>query len=119
MLNYDICTLFEGLCELEKDESLSFKAKTSFQLAKNKAALEPYYKLVKKCERDIWLQFGEQDEEGRITINNSKVGEANKALEDLMNVETEVNLAKIDISEFDGMNIPMNVFSKLINIIKE
>lgn len=119
MKNKDILKLYEGLCELEQLQGLHLKARTSYQLAKDKLIIEPFYNLIKKCELDIWKQFGTILDDGNVSVEKDKVGELNKAYDDLMEIETDVNIDKIELNEFDGQGISMELFGKLIRVIKE
>ena len=115
MKNKDIIKLYEGLSEISQ---VKFKPKTTFILTKDWMQLEPLYKLVIDCQRQIWEQFGNKLDDGSITIPNERVNEANKAMEELMEVDNEIILDKVQIEDLGDEIISMELLQKLINIIK-
>ena len=115
MKNKDIFKLYEGLCGLEQ---MKFKPKTTFILTKNKLQLEPLYKIIIECQRQIWEQFGEKRKDDTFFIPNEKINDATKAMEDLMNLQNEVTLDKIEINDFGDEIISIELLEKLMDIIK-
>lgn len=115
MKNKDIFKLYEGLCKLEQ---MKFKPKTTFILTKDKLQLEPLYKIIIECQRQIWERYGDKSDDGSITIPNERIEEANKAMEDLMELDNEISLDKIGIEDFGEETISMELLEKLMNIIK-
>lgn len=115
MKNKDIMKLYQGLCEISE---LKFKPRTSFILAKNKVALEPLYSIIVKCQRDIFEEYGEIKEDGSVLIPNDKIKEANKALEELMELDNTVQIIKISIEDFGNEVVSIDLLEKLMDIIE-
>lgn len=115
MKNKDIFKLYEGLSSLSQ---IKFKPKTTFILTKDWMQLKPLYKIIINCQRQIWKQYGNQLSDGSITIPNEKIDEANKAMDDLMNLDNEIILDKISIEDFGDEIISMDLLEKLMDIIK-
>lgn len=119
MKNKDICNLYEGIVELSKNKDIHFSAKTNYILAKNKVQLEQFYNIIKSCEEGIWRQFGIEREDGSLTIPNDKLREADDEFIKLMDFETDVTVDKINIDEFNDQPVGIELFEKLIMMIKE
>lgn len=118
MKNKTICNIYEGLIQLSQDKDLKFSPKVAFYLAKNKAILEPLYKTIKQCEKDIWNQFG-TIQDGNIIVDNEKVSNLTNALEELKNIDTEVILDVILLDELGENNISFEIMDKIWEIVKE
>lgn len=116
MKNKEIVQLYEGIYEL-KDQD--FGVKVGFIFAKNLITLEPYYKAIKTTQRQLWEKYGSLNEEGNLVVSKENISALEKENNELMEMETIVNITKIPINSLEEYKISLDQMLKIYYIIEE
>ena len=116
MKNKEIIQLYEGIYELKE---IDFGVRIGFVFAKNLIALEPYYKAIKDQQRKLWIKYGVPNEEGNLVIPKDKISILEKENDELMEIETIVNITKISIDQLEEYKISLDQLLKIYNMLKE
>ena len=119
MKNWEIKQLYNGLTELTKDTDLKLNVRTSFILAKNLLTLKPINNLILEEEEKIWRKLGKPNNNGGITIPVDLVDEWKKETDELNNIENEIELQQVRLSDLEGEKINLATMMKIMKIIKE
>lgn len=117
MDNRTICKVYEGLYWLSQEKNLKLKPKIAFILAKDKMLLEPYYKTIKDCEKQLWEQYGKYDDNGNLVANKDEVEIINSSYEELMSQDNDIKLGKVSIDDFGEEAINFSLLEKIVDII--
>lgn len=85
--------------------------KISYAIHKNAAAIEPILKAYDETRKSLIEQYAEKGEDGKPIIEDNKVtiGEPeafNADMAELLDEETEVEIHKVSIAEFDKLDDP-------------
>lgn len=118
MLNKDIYTLYHALQVLVKSED-KLPAKVSFIIARNLKTLEGIVDDIDAARYQIVQSYGTPIPQGGYKIPKEKCEEANKELETVANIEIDVPLVKIKISDIENLNISIAMAEALMPMIEE
>lgn len=116
MKNRDIIQLYEGICDLK---DLDFNVSVGYIFAKNLVILEPFYKAIKQQQRKLWEKYGQYNEEGNLFVPNDRIDELTKENEELMEIETIVNISKLRVKDLENYNIGLEKLVKIYDMINE
>lgn len=116
MKNKEIIQLYEGIYELREQD---FGVKVGFIFAKNLITLEPYYKAIKASQRKLWEKYGSPNEEGHLVVSKDKISDLEKENDELMEIETIVNITKISIEQLEECKINLDQMLKIYYMIEE
>lgn len=99
LTNAEIYTYAMRLAETFTDDSQRLPVKVNFYLQKNKSLLTSLAQDIETSRMEIVRNYGTPNEEneGQYIIPADKVTEAQKELSDLLALEQEVNIYKINI----------------------
>lgn len=118
MTNTDIYTVYESLAKLSHDKELKMPAKVGYTILKNRNLLEPYYKALMESRYSIIEKYAEKNDEGQLEVPSEKLGEANKELADLLEMEEEIQLTKLNVESLpDG--IDLEILDNLMPILED
>lgn len=96
LTNNEIYSYALALNEAFADNTQRLPMKVNFYLQKNKKTLMELGQDIEESRLDIIRSYGELTEDGtQYSIPRNKVEEAQKELEDLLNLEQEVNIYMI------------------------
>ena len=118
MTNSEIFVLYDSLNELSQKNDVKLPAKIGYICLKNKNLLEPYYKTISESRMQIIQEYAEVDEDGSMRVPEDKIPEANDKLQEILDIEEEVDLQKININDI-GESLPMDILTGLMPIIIE
>lgn len=116
--NDQILTLIKGISELEELD-LPLNIKLSYNLAKNRQTLNQYFTLIGQKQLEIYAKYGEKVGRTEYKIPEENIDMAQKALNELGEIQNEINLTKININDFEDNKVPFYVLEKLLPIIEE
>lgn len=102
LTNNEIYNYAIALGKAFEDETQKLPIKVSFYLQKNKKTLIDLAQDIESTRMKIAQENGTFDEStGQYSINQDKIEEVSKELNDLFNLEQEVNIYKINIDSLD------------------
>tara|TARA_R100000388_G_C7219280_1_gene147958 strand:+ start:278 stop:640 length:363 start_codon:yes stop_codon:yes gene_type:complete len=102
-----------GLIALSESKMLDLK--NSFAVAKNIRALEPVIESFNEVKSDFESKIKDMaDDEGNVAV--AEVEEINKALEEVLDELHVVDLAKLDMSKMDKIDVPARVIAQVLDI---
>lgn len=116
MTNKQVIDLYNGLCKLE-EKKIQLPIIVGYGLAKDKTLLEEEVKLIYNFQHKILLKYGNYNNEKDIIVPKEKVDEANKELEDLLNMENGIELVQIPITAFKDLQFTLEEMKALQYII--
>ena len=118
MINREILKIGKGLEDLQ-ELNLKFNVRTSYKLARNKQILTPVLDLIRQKQMEIYATLGEKNDDGTITVPREKVQELQDKIDELMSLDTPIEVIKIKIEDFDDISIPFDVMERILGIIEE
>lgn len=116
MTNKQVIDLYNGLCKLE-EKKIQLPIIVGYGLAKDKTLLEEEVKLIYNFQHKILLKYGNYNNEKDIIVPKEKVDEANKELEELLNMENGIELVQIPITAFKDLQFTLEEMKALQYII--
>ena len=116
MTNKQVIDLYNGLCKLE-EKKVQLPIIVGYGLAKDKTLLEEEVKLIYNFQHKILLKYGNYNNEKDIIVPKEKVDEANKELEELLNMENGIELVQIPITAFKDLQFTLEEMKALQYII--
>jgi hypothetical protein len=118
MKNIDIYTIAKALNETFADNTQYLPVKINFFIQKNKVTLLKLAQEIEDARIKILTAYGESREDGSIFIPEEKIDAVNKELEDLLSIDQEVNIAKIDIEAFpEDINLTTGQMESILFMI--
>ena len=118
MTNTDIYTVYESLVKLSQNKELKMPAKVGYVILKNRNLLEPYYKALIESRYSIIEKYAEKNEDDSLEVPSDKIEDANKELVELLALEEEINLSKINVNTLpDG--IDLEILDNLMPILED
>lgn len=119
MKNYDLYKLYEVLFTLSHKENIILPIKVGYVCLKNKNLLEPYYNAINDSRLRIIQKYAEQDENGDLRVPKNKIEEANKELQEVLDMEeTDIKIQKININDIQE-SLPMDIITGLMPMLIE
>ena len=115
MKNKEIYSLYITLNNLP---SIKLPAKTSFSIVRNLKTLEPIVKDIEQTRLSILQEYGEE-KEGVFHFPEDKIEEVTKELESLAEVDVDVSLVKISVSDLEQLNLSVEEATNLFLMIEE
>lgn len=119
MKNSEIFVLYDSLNELSQKNDVKLPAKIGYICLKNKNLLEPYYKTISESRDKIVQEYIEKDEEGNMRVPEDKIEEANNKLQEILDIEEDIDLQKINIKDIEDESLPMDILNGLMPILIE
>lgn len=116
MRNGEILTLYETLTRLSDNKTLKFPVPAGYALAKNKEKLRQEAQLIYEMRRKIVMEHGKLDG-SNIVVPKEYIDDVNKKINELMEIETDINLITIPIDVFDGIELNIEDMEGLMYMI--
>ena len=123
LTNNDIYNIYQ---QLGVFANLDVKVSTGFKINKISKILLEEVKEIDVAKMKIVEAYCEKDEDGKPRIENGNykilpefIDQATTELNDLFDVQLDVNIPKIKLSEIEDLKISMTTLSTLMPIIEE
>ena len=113
MKNGEVITLFESLENLAQNNDFKFSPKVAYVIAKNHEKARSEANTIYKLRQDIIGTYGHMEVNGDVTIEKSKIAAANRDIEDLMELESEIQINKIDIEDLGDNEFNLEIMKGL------
>lgn len=117
MKNGDILALYETLKRISEDKEIKLNVVAGYILAKNKEKLRQEAALIYKMRQDIIMEHGEL-KGSTIIVPKEYIDEVNQEINDLMEIDTEIELTKVPIEALEDCRLTMEEIESLISIIQ-
>lgn len=118
MRNGEVITLFEGLEALAQNKGFKFKPKVAYTIAKNHEKARSEASTIYKLRQDIIQSYGYIEDNGDVTIEKGKLAAANRDIEDLMELESEIQIRMIEVEDLGDNEIGLEEMKGLKYMIK-
>lgn len=120
MKNRDITLLYNSINTLIGDESSkNLNINTKFKIAKNQRKISDIYEIIEEQRSGIIKKYGIPQEDGSYKIMNDQLPAATKELSELLDIETQCNLDKVELSELENANLNIELIMGLMCMIKD
>lgn len=120
MTNAEIYGLSKALNLAFNNEGKYLPARVNFYIQKNKNLLSQLNESIETTREHIITHYGTPNEEGTsYNIAPENINEVNKELQDLLNVEQEVSVSMIRLSDLDGLDFTPKQMQALLFMIEE
>lgn len=117
MKNSDIITLYETLNRITEDKDLKFNVTIGYAMAKNKEALREAVVIIYDKRREIIMEHGEA-KDGEITVPKEYVEELNDKINELLNIDTPVDLIMLPVNTFDKYELNLEDMEGIMHMIQ-
>lgn len=118
MSNDEILKVYKGISDLI-EAKIPLNIKTSFTLAKNKKILQPFIETIEHERINIYKKYGNETEDGAIKVEKIDIPKVEKDLDELLNINTKVEITKLTLNDFGDNNINIDILEELMPIIIE
>lgn len=119
LTNEEIYLINQKLNKSFEQSNQYLPARINFYIQKNKKIIADLASVIEEARNTIILEFGSPDEEGRVTISQDKVPEANKEIYDLFSIKQEVNIDLISLESIENYSFTMDQMEALMFMIEE
>lgn len=119
LTNEEIYLINQKLNSSFEQSNQYLPARINFYIQKNKKIIADLASVIEEARNAIILEFGSPDEDGRVTISQDKVPEANKEIYDLFSIKQEVNIDLISLESIENYSFTMDQMEALMFMIEE
>ena len=119
LTNEEIYLINQKLNKSFEQSNQYLPARINFYIQKNKKIIANLASVIEEARNTIILEFGSPDEDGRVTISQDKVPEANKEIYDLFSIKQEVNIDLISLESIENYSFTMDQMEALMFMIEE
>ena len=119
LTNEEIYLINQKLNSSFEQSNQYLPARINFYIQKNKKIIADLASVIEEARNAIILEFGSPDEEGRVTISQDKIPEANKEIYDLFSIKQEVNIDLISLESIENYSFTMDQMEALMFMIEE
>lgn len=119
MTNAEIYGISEALNSAFNTEERYLPARVNFFIQKNRSVLARQVEIIEETRNSIIIHYGQSQSDGSYFVGEAKIAEANKELADLLNVNQEVNISMIKLSDLDGLDFTPSQMQALLFMIEE
>lgn len=120
MTNAEIYGLCKALNLAFNNEERYMPAKVNFYIQKNKNTLAQINDSIELTRQDIIAHYGTLDSENqKYVFNQEVIDQVNKELQDLLNVEIEVEISMLQLSDLENLEFTSKQMQALLFMIKE
>lgn len=119
LTNEEIYLINQKLNKSFEQSNQYLPARINFYIQKNKKIIADLASVIEEARNAIILEFGSPDEEGRVTISQDKISEANKEIYDLFSIKQEINVDLISLESIENYNFTMDQMEALMFMIEE
>lgn len=115
--NSDIVKIYETLINIYNQKDMKFSAKIAFSLIRNINLLQPYYTNIMEVREDLIRSNGLEQGDGTYQIPRDSIDFINQELQDLLDIECEIELNKINFEDFPQLQLTLNEWESLEKIL--
>ena len=119
LTNEEIYLINQKLNKSFEQSNQYLPARINFYIQKNKKIIADLASVIEEARNAIILEFGSPDEEGRVTISQDKIPEANKEIYDLFATKQEMNIDLISLESIENYSFTMDQMEALMFMIEE
>lgn len=119
LTNEEIYLINQKLNKSFEQSNQYLPARINFYIQKNKKIIADLASVIEEARNAIILEFGSPDEEGRVTISQDKIPEANKEIYDLFSIKQEMNIDLISLESIENYSFTMDQMEALMFMIEE
>lgn len=119
LTNEEIYLINQKLNKSFEQSNQYLPARINFYIQKNKKIIADLASVIEEARNAIILEFGSPDEEGRVTISQDKIPEANKEIYDLFSIKQEINIDLISLESIENYSFTMDQMEALMFMIEE
>lgn len=119
LTNEEIYLINQKLNKSFEQSNQYLPARINFYIQKNKKMIADLASVIEEARNTIILEFGSPDEEGRVTISQDKIPEANKEIYDLFSIKQEINVDLISLESIENYSFTMDQMEALMFMIEE
>ena len=119
LTNEEIYLINQKLNKSFEQSNQYLPARINFYIQKNKKIIANLASVIEEARNTIILEFGSPDEDGRVTISQDKVPEANKEIYYLFSIKQEVNIDLISLESIENYSFTMDQMEALMFMIEE
>ena len=120
LTNEEIYLINQELNKVFNDFNQYLPAKVNFYIQKNRKKIADLAKEIEQTRVEIIMNFGnEVDEIGKYFISEDKIEEAQKELQDLLNIKQELDINLISINDIENLNFTFPQMEALMFMIEE
>lgn len=80
--------------------------------------LERYAKVIEEKRKDLYIKYGTVTEDGNVKVSYENVSKLNNELNELLEIDNNLELTKVQIEDFGDENIEFGVIESLMALIK-
>lgn len=117
MKNGEVLTLYETLERISKNKDLKFNVKVGYIIAKNKEKLRQEAILIYNMHREIIMEHGKINGKD-IIVPKEFIDEVNQKINDLMDIENDVNVIKVQAEAFDNLELNIEDIEGLMIMVQ-
>lgn len=112
--------LLNSIPTLQKLSKEQLPIKVSYTISKNIKAIEEELKIYEEERRKLIKKYAELDKEGKLKVNDNgnyvikqeNQLDFNKEVLELMSIETDINISKINLNVLEGLKVsPLEISS--------
>lgn len=119
--------LLNSIPTLQKLSQEQLPIKISYTISKNIKAIEEELKIYEEERQKLIKKYAELDKEGKPKVNDNGIYiikqenqlDFNKEVLELLNIETDINISKIDLNALEGLKISPLELTSVDFLIKE
>lgn len=119
MTNAEIYGLFNALNEAFNNEDRYLPAKINFTIQYNRSILSQISEAIEKTRFDIIQKYGIENDDGTFDFSKENLKNANKELADLLNIQNEVSISTIKLSNLTTLEFTPKQMQALLFMIEE
>lgn len=121
LTNEEIYLINKQLNEVFENSGQYLPAKVNFYIQKNKKKIAELAQEIEESRAKIVINFGElsEEDEGKYFIPNEKMGDFQKELNDLLDIEQEIEIKIISIEDIENLHFTFQQMESLMFMIEE
>lgn len=121
LTNEEIYLINKQLNEVFENSGQYLPAKVNFYIQKNKKKIAELAQEIEESRVKIVINFGElsEENEGKYFIPNEKMGDFQKELNDLLDIEQEIEIKIISIEDIENLHFTFQQMESLMFMIEE
>jgi len=118
MKNGEVLQLYETLCRISDNKELTFGVRVGYTMVKNKAKLKDEAQLIHNMRHKIIVEAGIKNDNDELIIPKSKIDETNRKINELMEMDSSIEVEKIDINSLK-LNLNIEDIEGLLPMLYE
>lgn len=119
MKNIDLMALHKAIEKITEDGNQVFETSLAYRLLKIKSLIREEFDIILQLQRQIWLKYGTEQEDGLISIPKENVEKTKQEINQLYNMEININLPTISLDEIKDFGWSLEIIDGLKEVIKD